>query len=156
MSKKVLPLKNYEIHAITTVWQDQVNANIASWVMQSAMKGKRLLVSLYHPDLTIGMVRQSGVLNVHLLGQHQKNLVRKFGKQSGRDKYKLKNVHWTPDERGCPVLPESVGVIYCEVEKELEGYDHNYFECSILRQHVFHPDAPVMSTHWLKSIGYIR
>lgn len=154
--RSVLALKNYQIHAISTCYEGKNNANIASWVMQSAMKGKRMLVSLYQPDLTIELVRKSGILNVHLLGTHQRKLIQNLGKKSGREFDKLEGLEWEADFRGCPVLQESVGVIHCVVEKELEGYDHNYFECSILKQKVLLEEQEVMTTHWLKTKGIIR
>jgi len=50
MPKSLLKYKNYDVHSITTMYEGNSNANIATWVMQTAMGGKTVCVALYKVD----------------------------------------------------------------------------------------------------------
>jgi flavin reductase (DIM6/NTAB) family NADH-FMN oxidoreductase RutF len=148
--------KDYEVHAITAVAGDRINGNIATWVMQSAMKGRYLSVALYKPDYTLELVRESGVLNVNLLQQAQKNLINRFGRKSGRDYYKFNRLPYALDQRGCPYLTEAVAWWQCCVFDWADSGDHWIAVCEVLAGRWLQRDAPVMTVQWLRQNGYVR
>jgi flavin reductase (DIM6/NTAB) family NADH-FMN oxidoreductase RutF len=155
--KSVLKHKNYDVHAITTATADgRRNANIATWVMQTAMGGKMLCVALYKIDYTIELVRESGLLNVNLLAETQTGLIAKIGRKSGRDSDKFKRLPHALDERGCPYLTEAVGYVQCRVLHTADSGDHELFVCEVLRQVVLHPDATVLTNDFLRAAGLVR
>ena len=156
MPKRLLKYKNYEVHSVTTVSQGRQNANIVTWLMQTAMGGKVLAVALYQVDYTIELVRESGILNVNLLATDQSNLIRKLGQQSGRDRNKFKNLPHALDERGCPYLTEAVGYIQCRVMHTTNAGDHELFICEVLKQVVLNPGKTVMTNDFLKEKKLIR
>jgi flavin reductase (DIM6/NTAB) family NADH-FMN oxidoreductase RutF len=156
MARSLLKLKNYEVHSITTVHGDKMNANIATWVMQSGMKASYLSVALYKIDFTIKLVRASKVLNVNLLAQDQKNLIAKLGRKSGREADKFRRLPFALDARGCPYLTDSIGYVCCEVHDVADSGDHEVFCCRILGQSVLHPEKAVLTHHWLKEHGLVR
>lgn len=157
MPKRLLKYKNYEVQAITTVAPNgRRNANIATWVMQTSMGGTHLVVALYQPDYTIELVRESGILNVNLLATDQTGLIRKFGRQSGRDKDKFNNLPHALDERGCPYLTEAVGYAQCRVISQTPAGDHDLFVCEVLKQVVLNPDKTVMTNEFLKEKRLVR
>ena len=167
MPKRLLKYKNYDVHSITTVTAGtpdhnaRRNANIATWVMQTAMGGMHLVVALYKPDYTIELVRESGLLNVNLLATDQTNLIRKLGQQSGRPvqgktKDKFKNLPHALDERGCPYLTEAIGYAQCEVLHTTDAGDHELFICKVLKQVVLNPDKTVMTNDFIKEKKLVR
>lgn len=156
MKRSLLKFKNYEVHAVTTAFEGQKNANIATWMMQSGMKGTFLSIALYKTDYTIELVRKSGMLNVNLLSMEQKSLINKLGRKSGRDIDKFKNLPHAFDERGCPYLTEAIGYIACQVHDTADSGDHELFTCRILRQAVLNPDKEVLTYRYLKEAGLIR
>ncbi|MCY7357652.1 MAG: flavin reductase family protein [Rudanella sp.] len=157
MAKRLLKYKNYDVHSITTVTADgRRNANIATWVMQTSMGGTHLVVALYQPDLTIELVRESGILNVNLLATDQPNLIRKLGQQSGRTKDKFKNLPHALDERGCPFLTEALGYAQCWVVSQINAGDHDLFVCEVLKQVVLHPNKTVMTNAYIKEKKLVR
>jgi flavin reductase (DIM6/NTAB) family NADH-FMN oxidoreductase RutF len=162
MPKKLLKYKNYDVHSITTRTADgRQNANIATWVMQTAMGGTHLVVALYKPDYTIELVRESSLLNVNLLAIDQTSLIRKLGRQSGRPvqgrtKDKFKNLPHTLDERGCPYLTEAVGYAQCQVVHTTDAGDHELFICKVLKQVVLNPDKTVLTNHFLIGRKIVR
>lgn len=156
MKRSLLKFKNYEVHSVTTVYAGNKNANIATWMMQSGMKGTFLSIALYKVDYTIELVQQSGILNINLLSMEQKNLINKLGRKSGRDSDKFKNLPHAIDERGCPYLTEAIGYIACEVHDTADSGDHEIFTCRIIRQVVLNPEKEVLTYRYLKDAGLIR
>ncbi len=156
MARSVLKFKDYEVHSISTIAEGKMNANIATWVMQSGMKGSFLTVALYKIDYTIELVRESKILNVNLLAQDQKNLIAKLGRKSGRSADKFQRLPFALDKRGCPYLSEAIGYVSCEVHDVADSGDHEVFCCRIVGQTLLHPDKEVLTHHWLKAQGLIR
>jgi flavin reductase (DIM6/NTAB) family NADH-FMN oxidoreductase RutF len=155
--KSLLKFKNYDIHAISTATADgRRNANIATWVMQTAMGGKMLCVALYKIDYTIALVRESGLLNVNLLAEHQTGLIAKLGRKTGRDTDKFKRLAFALDERNCPYLTEAVGYVQCRVLHSTDSGDHELFVCEVLKQVVLNPEQTVMTHHFLRQKGLVR
>lgn len=156
MPKRLLKYKDYDVHSITTVSNGKRNANIVTWLTQTDMGGKILAIALYKVDYTIELVRESGILNVNLLAVDQTSLIRKLGRQSGRDKDKFKKLPYALDERGCPYLTEAVGYVQCCVSHSTDGGDHELFICNVIGQVVLNPDKEVMTNSFLKSRKLIR
>ena len=157
MPKRLLKYKNYDVHSITTATPDgRKNANIATWVMQTAMGGTHLVVALYKPDYTIELVRESGLLNVNLLATDQTNLIRKLGWQSGRTKDKFKNLPYALDNRGCPYLTEAIGYAQCQLLHTTDAGDHELFICRVLKQVVLHPEKEVLTNQFLIERKIVR
>ncbi len=156
MPKRLLKYKTYDVHSITTVSKGCLNANIVTWLMQTAMGGKVLAVALYKVDYTIELVRESRVLNVNLLATDQTSLIRKLGQQSGTEKDKFRNLPYALDERGCPYLTEAIGYIQCRILHSTDAGDHELFVCEVLRQTVLNPDKEVMTNAFLREKKLIR
>ncbi|WP_375447511.1 flavin reductase family protein [uncultured Fibrella sp.] len=161
MPKRLLKYKNYDVHSITSVANpgtstQRQNANIATWVMQTALGGSRLAVALYKVDYTIELVRESGLLNVNLLAQDQTGLIRKLGRQSGRDVDKFVRLPHAYDDRGCPYLTEAVGYVQCRVAGSIDGGDHDVFICEVLKQVVLNPGKTVLTNEYLKAKKLVR
>jgi len=167
MPKRLLKYKNYDVQSITTASPGTApadrpdrdarrNANIATWVMQTAMGGTHLVVALYKPDYTIELVRESGILNVNLLSTEQTGLIRKLGRQSGRDKDKFKNLPHALDERGCPYLTEAIGYAQCRVLHTTDAGDHELFICEVLKQVVLNPQKTVLTNNFLIEKKLVR
>lgn len=154
--RRLLKYKNYDVHAITTVAGERRNANIATWVMQTAMDGSRLAVALYKVDYSIELARESGQLNVCLLAQEQTGLIQKLGRQSGRGRDKFVRLPHAMDERGCPYLTEAIGYVQCQVLDSIDGGDHELFVCEVLKQVVLNPDKTVLTNNYLKEKKIVR
>ncbi len=156
MPKSLLKYKNYDVHSITTSHAGNLNANIATWVMQTAMGGKVVCVALYKIDYTIELVRESKMLNINLLHTEQTNLINKLGRRSGKDSNKFKNLKFELDNRGCPFLTEAIGYVQCKVLHSTDAGDHELFMCEVLKQVVLNPEKEVMTNNYLREKGLVR
>ena len=161
MPKRLLKYKHYDVHAITTIAgadsaNPRRNANIVTWLTQTAMGGKTLSVALFKVDYTIELVRESGLLNVNLLATDQTGLIRKLGQQSGRDKDKFVRLPHATDSRGCPYLTEAIGYVQCRTMGSIDAGDHELFVCEVLKQVVLHPEKDVMTYDFLREKKLVR
>ncbi|OIN58932.1 flavin reductase family protein [Arsenicibacter rosenii] len=161
MARKLLKYKNYDVHAITTVTgagtpDARYNANIATWVMQTAMGGTHLTVALYKIDYTITLVQQSGILNVNLLADDQTGLIGRLGRKSGRDQDKFSRLPYALDTRGCPFLTDAIGYAQCQVIGQIDSGDHVLFVCEVIGQVVLNPDKTVLTNNFLREKGLVR
>jgi len=156
MPKSLLKYKNYDVHSITSIHEENANANIATWVMQTAMGGKMVCVALYKIDYTIELVRASMILNINLLHTGQTGLINKLGRRSGKESDKLKTLKFEFDNRGCPFLPEAIGYIQCQVLHSTDAGDHELFVCEVQKQVVLNPEKEVMTNNFLREKGLVR
>ncbi|MDX1921291.1 MAG: flavin reductase [Candidatus Caenarcaniphilales bacterium] len=156
MKKSLFKLKNYEVHSVTSSFENKFNANIITWMMQSAMQGKYLAVALFKVDYTLELVKQSGILNINFLAQDQANLINKLGRKSGRDTDKFKKLNYCLDERECPFLNEAIGFIKCEVYEFADSFDHEIVVCKVLGQKILNPDKEPLTINYLREKGLVR
>jgi flavin reductase (DIM6/NTAB) family NADH-FMN oxidoreductase RutF len=156
MPIRLTKLKNYEVHSIASAHGGVANANIATWVMQSALGGSHLTVALATEDYTYELVKASGRCNVHLLGEGQTDYIRKLGRRSGRDGFKLKRVPHLFDDWGIPVLTETIGYFECAVEGWLPSGDHTLASCRIERMIWLRKTQKPLTINMLREKGLIR
>ncbi|MDJ0624877.1 MAG: flavin reductase family protein [Candidatus Caenarcaniphilales bacterium] len=154
--KKLLKQINYSVFSVTTAFEDILNANIATWVMQSSMQGKMLVVALDKEDFTIELVKKSKILNINLLASDQTSLINKLGRKSGRDIDKFKKLNFKLDQRGCPILLDSIGYIQCEVEASIDSLDHEVFSCAVLKQITLNKDKASLTINDLREKKLVR
>jgi flavin reductase (DIM6/NTAB) family NADH-FMN oxidoreductase RutF len=154
--KSLLKLVNYSIFSVTTYANQKINANIVCWAMQTAMKSKYLTIALDKNDYTIELVKESGILNLNLLSVKQSKLIAKLGRKSGRSTNKFFRLNYLLDERGCPILLDSVGYLQCEVHDNADSGDHEVFVCKVLKQKFLNPEAEPLSMNYLREKKLIR
>ncbi|MDX1918447.1 MAG: flavin reductase family protein [Candidatus Caenarcaniphilales bacterium] len=154
--RSLFKLMDYLVHAVSTAHNGKLNANIATWVMQSAMQGRYLSVALYKVDYTIELVEASGILNINFLAEDQLNLINKLGRRSGRNQDKFKRLDYGLDGRGCPYLSDSIGFIACEVEGKVDSGDHRILVCRVLSQKILNPEKAPLSLKYLRERGLVR
>ena len=156
MPVQLTKLKNYEVHSVTSALGETLNANIATWVMQSALKGTHLTVAMATEDFTYELVSQTGRCNVHLLGRGQMNYINRLGRKSGRSGFKLKRIPYETDPFGLPILTESIGYFQCIVEGWLESGDHTLASCRIEKMISLNRDQIPLRVDDLRERGLIR
>lgn len=156
MPHSLLKLKDYDIHAVTTVSGNNTNANIVSWAMQTDMNKKVLVVALYKPDYTITLAKESGLLNLHWLGRDFAKHLSLLGRKSGREINKLLKINYESDFRGCPVLLDAIGCLHLEVINWADAGDHELAICRVAKQTWLHQDKEMLRLSFLREKGLVR
>ncbi len=156
MPKSLFKLKDYDVHAITSIDGSASNANIATWVMQTDMGKKYLTVALYKPDYTIELAKKSGILNIHWLGSDFTKHLNLLGRKSGRDFQKLAKISHIPDFRGCPVLSDAIGCLHVNIVSWADAGDHELAICQVEKQTLLHPEKEVLTLNYLREKKLVR
>lgn len=156
MPQSLLKLKDYDIHAITTVSGSVTNANIVSWAMQTDMLKKMVVVALYKPDYTISLAKESSILNLHWLGQDFAKHLTLLGRKSGREANKLLKIRHEADYRGCPVLVDAIGCLHLKVLNWADAGDHELAICWVEKQTVLHAEKEMLRLNYLREKRLVR
>lgn len=156
MPRSLLKLKDYDIHAVTTVSGNTTNANIVSWAMQTDMSKKVVVVALYKPDYSITLAKESGILNLHWLGQDFTRHLTLLGRKSGREVGKLLKIKHEADFRGCPVLLDAIGCLHLQVINWVDGGDHELAICRVEKQTWLCPKKEVLRLSYLREKRLVR
>jgi len=156
MPKSLFKLKDYEVHAVTTVFGQTSNANIATWAMQTDMAKKCMVVALYKPDYTLELAKQSGLLNLHWLGVDFAKHLTLLGRKSGRVVNKLTKIAHEPDYRGCPILTDAIGCLHARIVNWVDAGDHELAICEVEKQTWLHPEKEVLRLNYLREKKLVR
>ncbi len=154
--QKLLKLKNYQVHSVTSAHQGKTNANIITWAMQSDLGGTMITIALYKTDLTIELVRSSGIFNLNFLATKQTKLISSLGRKSGRERDKLNKIPHGFDERNCPYLSESLGYLRCALHDQCDSVGHQIFVATVLGQVWLNPHAEPLLLSELREKGLVR
>ena len=119
----LMGVRSAEVRDVTS----DLNAFVASWVTQVSFKPPMLVVGVKRDARSNGMLRESGVFTLNVLGSDQKDLAQRFFKDLPVTE---KDMGGVPYERGaltgCPVFPDTPGHVECEVAHVYDGEnDHS-------------------------------
>jgi len=115
--------------AITSSWQDKVNAQIAVTVITASIVHTvpRLVVGIWKGNYTHEFIINSKSLTIHLLRKDQLDLVRNFGFYTGRDRKKLDNIPFKIGDTGSPILDDVHSYAECQVINTMDAGDMTAF-----------------------------
>jgi len=120
--------------AITSSWQDRVNAQIAVTVITASIVHAvpRLVVGIWKGNYTHEFIVNSKSLVIHLLRKDQLELVRNFGFYTGRDRKKLGNIPFKKGVTGSPILNDVHSFAECQVINAMDAGDMTAFLVSVV------------------------
>ena len=154
--RKLLKLKNYDLHAITTRLGDKCNANIVAWVMQTSRDPVLLTIALEKSNFTHSIVEQTGKFVINLLSETQTPLIRRLGQVSGASKDKIRPLEVGYLPSGIPYFLKSVGYIECEVISSVESGDHRLYIARPINQKVLAENDIPLTYQRVRELGLIR
>ena len=103
---------------IVGVRQDaRLNAFTATWFTQVSFTPPLVALGIKKDSHSFGMIKQSQVFSVNLLGKDQKAIAEHFVKPASVVGEKLKDVRYRLGKTGAPVLEEAIGYVECEVRE---------------------------------------
>ena len=126
MPKRPWNLPNLPVYSLQTISKDGVlNFNICTYVSSVSMKPKRFMVAVYKGTKTLENLENGSKANLILLSKENINLVRTFGKKSGKDIDKFSKIKdTTVDFQNMPVFTTAVAVIKLKPLQTLDAGDH--------------------------------
>ena len=121
MAKNIFSLTNHEVFLITASHDDEHSGFIATWVLPaSLLPGTPRMMCLVSPlNYTWELIQKSGTFVLHLLDEHQLELLPSFALKSGKDTDKFKGVDWRQEKEG-PIITGACGYATCKLTKTFD------------------------------------
>lgn len=115
---------------------------LLGFATQCSIDPLRLLLCLSVRNFTFGVASRAEVVVLHFLGQHDLELARLFGEQTGDRVDKFRRCRWQPGPGGAPVVDVERGWVAARVLQKVPLGDHVGFVVEPFAGHVGDRAAP--------------
>jgi flavin reductase (DIM6/NTAB) family NADH-FMN oxidoreductase RutF len=120
-----LGLMVHGIYVLTTSYEEEVNAMIASWVSQISFNPPLVGVAVHPNRYSHRLIEKSRVFALHTISRDQKNLLTLF---KGPDPTgKFASIRWSKGMTGAPLLTDCLAYVDCRVKTTLTPGNHTLF-----------------------------
>ena len=125
--KEALNRMPYGFYSITTRHEDDVNAMVANWVMQTSFTPRLVAVGLAKKAYSHDVVSAGQVFAVNIFNKVDQEAMMPFTKGRAKRPDKMETADYTPaPETGCPILAGAAAYIECKVVQIVDvGGDHD-------------------------------
>jgi flavin reductase (DIM6/NTAB) family NADH-FMN oxidoreductase RutF len=131
----------YGIYVLTTFYQDEINAMIASWVSQVSYTPPLIMVAVHPNRYSHHLIENSSCFALHVLSRQQKDYLTRF---KGPDlKAKFSAIDWRRGKTGCPILSESVAYLECQLKGKYSPGNHSLFIGEVVDAGIFSEEKPL-------------
>ena len=113
------------VYVLTTALEGKINGMIASWVSQVSYEPPLIAVAVHENRLSHGLVRESGLFALHVMGRQHKRMVSRF--MTSDPETKFSGIGWKPGQTGCPILEDCVACFECRVKTSIQPGNHMVF-----------------------------
>lgn len=120
------------VYVISTAFEGRVNALTAAWVARASFVPPLITVSIGKTRFSHGMILDSGVFAVSILGPEDIEMGRHFGLKTGRKTDKFEGIEYDLKVTGSPVLKECIAWLDCKVASFHDAGDHTIFIGEVL------------------------
>jgi ferric-chelate reductase [NAD(P)H] len=133
------------IAAVTSRWQEQVNAQIAVAIgAASIVPGKpRVVVQIYKGNYSHLLIQESKAFALNFLRKNQLGLIKDFGLVSGKEQDKLSGIDFKLGISGSPILRDCWGYLDCRVVNAMDGGDMTCFLAEVLEGDTLSDSEPL-------------
>ena len=100
---------------------------LAGFVTQCSIDPPNFLVCISKVNHTLGVAERSTGMGLHLLGQHQVDLARLFGEETGDVVDKFASVDWRLGSTGAPLLVDAAVSMEGQILGHFSVGDHEAF-----------------------------
>jgi flavin reductase (DIM6/NTAB) family NADH-FMN oxidoreductase RutF len=105
----------------------EMSGCLAGFVTQCSIDPPNFLVCISKVNLTLGVAERSPGMGLHLLGQHQVDLARLFGEETGDVVDKFASVDWRLGPTGAPLLVDAAVSMEGQILGHFSVGDHEAF-----------------------------
>ncbi len=145
--KDALRMMPYGFYAVSSRSEDDENAMVANWVMQTSFEPRQLTLGLQKTCYTHELIAKSGVFCINIFNKENVEAIKPFMKGRSKNPDKMKEaVYNAAPETGSPVLEGSAAYIECKVLQIVDtGGDHDLVVGTVVGAGVSKPGEAVDS-----------
>ena len=125
--KDALRMMPYGFYAITSRYDDDVNAMVANWVSQVSFGPRLVAVGLQKTSYSHGVIEQGGVFAINIFRAEDQDILMPFCKSRAKFPDKMKETSFSSAaQTGCPVLEGAAAYVEFKVTQIVDiGGDHD-------------------------------
>lgn len=120
---------SYGLYVVSSVKDDEINAQLANTVFQVTSKPTTIAISISKQNFTHQFIEDSKVFSVSIISEKWTLMeIGKFGFRSGRDFDKFADCNYKIGKNGAPIiLSDTVGYFECKVVSSFDAGSHTIF-----------------------------
>lgn len=141
--KTVLRLFTYGLYAIGVAHGEERNMFTANWLTQVSFDPPMMALSVENDSHSIGLIAESGVFAVSVLGDDQRDLAGALGKRWSLRPDKLDEVPIRLGVTGCPILVHALGAIECRVIGSMPAGDSTVLVAEVVAAEMIRDGKPL-------------
>lgn len=104
-----------------------------------------MTVSIWNENCTHDILLESKIFAANILGEKQQELAIHFGRQSGRDIDKFKDIRYRTEKSGSPILyKDAIAFMDCRTVNTMNAGDHTVFLGEILQAAILSEEVPLI------------
>jgi flavin reductase (DIM6/NTAB) family NADH-FMN oxidoreductase RutF len=120
------------VYVISTAHEGRLNGLTAAWVARASFVPPLITASIGKARFSHGMILDSGVFAVSILGPGDIELGRHFGLKTGRKTDKFEGIDYETKVTGSPILKSCIAWLDCKVVSFHDAGDHTIFIGEVL------------------------
>lgn len=132
------------VTVITTAARDRLQGMTANAVTSLSLDPVMVLVCVDKATHTHGILEESGVFAVNILGEHQEDVSRLFAKRAEPEIGTLRGQQYELGETGAPLLADCLAFLECRVKDVLVGGDHSIFLGEVVNERIVNDVPPLV------------
>lgn len=132
------------VYVITAAHGGQQGGFTAAWVTQVSFDPLLVAVSINPANATWSLIGRSRGFAINVLASGERETVRHFGLQSGRDVDKFKGVRTLTAPDGSLILADAVSWLGCRIEQQFPAGDHIVVVARVVAGDVLSPEIAPM------------
>ena len=133
----------YGIYVLTTFYEDQINAMIASWVSQASFDPPLMMAAIHPSRYSHRLIEKSRCFALHIPAKHQRAYLSRF---KGPDPAaKFDGIQWIKAKSGCPILNQCVAYVECRVRDSYRPGNHTLFIGEVIEARQCSDEEPFSS-----------
>ncbi len=121
------------VYILTVGTGDRATGMLASWIMQAGFEPPTISIAVNSERYVCDWLSQGQPFVVNVIGDHQKQLLRHFGRGFAEGDPAFEDLAISHCPRGVPILDDSVGHMECEPTGHTDSGDHRVFLARVVR-----------------------
>jgi flavin reductase (DIM6/NTAB) family NADH-FMN oxidoreductase RutF len=117
---------------------------LASWVMQAGFEPPMVSVAVQQKRYVADWLSHGSPFVINILAEHDKSLLRHFGRGFELDEPAFNGLEFTRCARGVPVLSGSIGYLECLPTGRVDSGDHRVFVAEVVGGRLMAQEPPVV------------